>query len=86
MINSTTPQPVVENIDQYLEEGMPAFDQNGERVGDVKMYSAAAGYLMVGSGAFDRKDLYIPFRLIRTIDPEEIYLSASKDTLAAQYT
>jgi ribosomal 30S subunit maturation factor RimM len=84
--SSANPQPVVENIDQYLEDGMAVFDQNGERVGDVKMYSTAAGYLMVGSGAFGRQDLYIPFRLIRTIDPEEIYLSAPKDILAAQYT
>jgi hypothetical protein len=40
---------------------------------------------MVGSGAFEHEDLYIPFRLIRHIDPQDIFLSASKDTLAAQY-
>jgi ribosomal 30S subunit maturation factor RimM len=77
---------VIESIDQYLEDGMTVYDENGEKVGHVKMYSTAAGYLMVGSGAFEHQDLYIPFRLIRNIDPEEIFLSAPKDTLASQCT
>lgn len=79
-------QTVVENIDQYLADGRPVFDKNGEKVGEVKMYSTAAGYLVVGSGAFSRKDLYIPFRLIRNIDPHDVFLSEAKDTLASQYT
>jgi ribosomal 30S subunit maturation factor RimM len=79
-------QIVVENIDQFLKDGMPVFDVKGERVGDVKMYSTAAGYLVVGSGALGRKDLYIPFRLIRSIDPHDVFLTAAKDTLAPQYT
>ncbi len=78
-------QIVVENIDQFLQDGMPVFDLNGERVGDVKMYSTAAGYLMVGTGAFDQKNLYIPFRLIRSIDPHDVFLKAAKDSLT-QYT
>jgi hypothetical protein len=78
-------QAIVQNIDQFLVEGMPVFDLNDERVGDVKMYSTAAGYLMVGSGSVGQKDLYIPFRLIRSIDPNAIYLSTAKDVLAAQY-
>jgi len=76
---------VIEGIDQYLQDGMAVFDENGEKVGDVKMYSTSAGYLMVGSGAFEHEDLYIPFRLIRYIDPQDIFLSAPKDTLASQY-
>ena len=78
--------PVIEDIDQYLVDGLPVFDAAGERVGTVKMYSTAAGYLMVSSGPLGHENLYIPFRLIRSIDPREIYLTAYKDTLKAQYT
>lgn len=78
--------PVIEDIDQYLVDGLPVFDAAGERVGTVTMYSTAAGYLMVSSGPLGRENLYIPFRLIRSIDPREIYLTAYKDTLKAQYT
>jgi ribosomal 30S subunit maturation factor RimM len=77
---------IVENIDQYLVDGMLVKDSNGERVGSVKMFSTVAGYLMVGSGPFGTSNLYIPFRLIRTIDPQELYVSTSKATLEAQYT
>jgi hypothetical protein len=65
---------------------MPVYDDNGDRVGDVKMFSVVAGYLMVGKGPFGATNLYVPFRLIRTIDPHELYLSTSKATLEAQYT
>jgi ribosomal 30S subunit maturation factor RimM len=77
---------VIESIDQYLEDGMAVYDENGEKVGNVKMYSTTAGYLMVGTGAFEHEDLYIPFRIIHNIDPQDIFLSAPKDTLASQYT
>jgi hypothetical protein len=50
------------------------------------MYSTTAGYLMVGTGVLEHEDLYIPFRLIRNIDPQEIFVSAPKDTLASQCT
>ena len=91
MSNPTTQQSgqehtIVENIDQYLVDGMPVYDAGGERVGKVKMYSAIAGYLMVGRGPLGATHLYIPFRLIRSIDPHELYLSVSKDILAAEYT
>ena len=93
MTNSMNPdtqpqqqQLVIENIDKYLADGRPVYDKNGDKVGDVKMYSTAAGYLMVGTGAFGRTDLYIPFRLIRSIDPRDIFLTETKDTLQAQYT
>ena len=41
---------------------------------------------MVGEGPFGATNLYVPFRLIRSIDPHELYLSVSKATLEAQYT
>ena len=78
-------QALVHDIDACLEEGMPVFDLNNEKVGHVKMYSTAAGYLMVGSGVLEEKDLYIPFRLIRSIDPNDIYVSATTAALEAQY-
>jgi ribosomal 30S subunit maturation factor RimM len=82
---SGRPQTIIADIDQYLEDGMAVFDENGEKVGDVKMYSTSAGYLMVGTGAFEHQDLYIPFRLIRSIDPQDIFLAAPRDTLAPQF-
>jgi sporulation protein YlmC with PRC-barrel domain len=86
MRNANTQQTLVENIDLNLADGMPVYDSTGDKIGDVKMYSTTAGYLMVGHGVFDQQDLCIPFRLIRSIDPHDLFLSESKETLSANYT
>jgi len=86
MSSADTQQTLVENIDLNLADGMPVYDSNGDKVGDVKMYSTTAGYLMVGHGAFNQQDLYIPFRLIRSIDPHDLFLAEPNDTLFANYT
>jgi hypothetical protein len=86
MSSSNTQQTLVENIDLNLADGMPVYDLNGDTVGDVKMYSTTAGYLLVGHGVFNQKDLYIPFRLIRSIDPNDLFLSETKETLLDRYT
>lgn len=78
-------QKVLHEIDEFLEDGLLVFDVNGERVGSVKASRIAAGYLLVGSGVLDHRDLYIPFRLIRSIDPQGIELSEPKDVLVAGY-
>jgi hypothetical protein len=82
--NQPAPHTVVENIDQFLSIGLPIYDMNDQIVGSVKMYSVAAGYLVVDHGAGGQY-LYLPFRLIRSIDPHEMYLNIAKAGLAAQY-
>jgi ribosomal 30S subunit maturation factor RimM len=79
-------QALIQDIDARLEDGMAVFDLNNEKIGDVKMYSTAAGYLMVGSGVLEERDLYLPFRLIRTITPDAIFMSATRATIEAQYS
>jgi ribosomal 30S subunit maturation factor RimM len=86
MSSSMNQQTVVERIDLYLTDDMPVYDSNGEEVGHVKMFSTVAGYLIVGHGPFEKDNLYIPFRLIQSIDPRELFLSEPKQTVVAGYT
>jgi ribosomal 30S subunit maturation factor RimM len=86
MSSAMNQQTVVENIDLYLADDMPVYDSNGDKIGQVKMYSTAAGYLMVEYGPFNKKDLYIPFRLIRSIDSHDLFLTEPKETLTTDYT
>jgi hypothetical protein len=83
---ATMNQSLIEDIDRYLADGMPVYDLNGDQLGDVKMYSLAAGYLQVGTGPMKERDLYLPFRLIRSIDPHDIFVSECKDVIMARYT
>jgi ribosomal 30S subunit maturation factor RimM len=86
MSSAMNQQTVVENIDLYLADDMPVYDMNGDKVGQVKMFSTAAGYLMVEYSPLNKKDLYIPFRLIRSIDSHDLFLTEPKETLIATYT
>jgi ribosomal 30S subunit maturation factor RimM len=86
MDSSMNQQTVVERIDLYLTDDMPVYDSNSEEIGHVKMFSTVAGYLIVGHGPFEKDNLYIPFRLIQSIDPRELFLSEPKQTIVAGYT
>jgi hypothetical protein len=83
---STDRQSLIENLDLYLVDNMPVVDADGYNVGPIKRFSIAAGYLMVGHGAFDQADLYIPFRLIRGISPDEVFISEPRGVLASRFT
>jgi len=76
---------VVVNIDQYLKDGMPVFDANGDKVGTVKLFSMAAGYLMVGQGSLTHQDLYLPFRLPPHRPAGDRALRAHGHVLVARY-
>ncbi len=78
-------QQVLRDLDQWLEEGVTVFDLNGETVGGVTGYSTTSGYLMVGSGGFNCKGLFIPFRFIERINEQGLYLTMLKDALAGQF-
>ncbi len=86
MNNSINEHALLEEIDLSLADGMPVYDANGDSVGDVKMYSTTAGYLVVDQGPFNLEDLYLPFRLIRSIDPNDLFLSEPKEVLTSHYT
>src|SRR6476469_5511266 len=86
MASSMNQQTVVERIALYLTDDMPVYDSNGEEIGHVKMFSTVAWYVIVGHGPFEKDNLYIPFRLIQSIDPRELFLSEPKQTVVAGYT
>jgi hypothetical protein len=84
-MSSMNQQTVVERIDLYLADDMPVYDSNSEEIGHVKMFSTVAGYLIVGHGPFEKDNLYVPFRLIQSIDPRELFLIEPKQTVVAGY-
>jgi ribosomal 30S subunit maturation factor RimM len=78
-------QRKLRRLTHEIENGLPVFDLNGQYVGDVKEYSAVAGYLQVSAGSLGQRELYLPFRLIADVRAREIHLVAPQDALAAQY-
>ena len=79
-------QRQLRHLVQEIENGLPVYDLNGEYVGNVKDYSARAGYLQVSAGALGQKDLYLPFQVIADVRAQEVHLLEPLDALAAQYS
>jgi hypothetical protein len=83
---STDRQRQTRQLAQEIENGLPVYDLNGEYVGNVKNYSALAGYLQVSAGVLGQRDLYLPFRVIADIRAQQVHLLEPRDALAAQYS
>jgi hypothetical protein len=77
---------VIEDIDAVIRAGLAVHDASGVKIGSVRDYSTAAGYLVVQTGLISHKDLYVPYGAIKSIDPKEVYLSLYEDTLTGDYS
>ena len=82
----TTPDVVTEHIRQLVAYGQRVYDRDGAKLGTVEVFDNQTGWVTVEKGAFLHRSLYIPYRLIATIDEREIGLSVTKDDLLAAYT
>jgi hypothetical protein len=62
--------------------GLKVYDVNGEMVGTVDLVDGEAGVMQVATNPFVEEELIIPFALIQSIDPREIFLGCPKDALS----
>jgi ribosomal 30S subunit maturation factor RimM len=77
---------VTTDIDKVIRGNMAVRDANGQKIGVVRNYSNEAGYLVVLTGRIARKELYIPYSAIQSIDPRELFLSIEKAKLTGDYS
>lgn len=84
--NPKRTQVVTEDIDTLMQVNKPVHDSNSKKVGKVTQYDLPAGYMQVKREGLEPYTFYIPFRLISSIDPRQIYLTVSEDTLITDYT
>ena len=64
-----------------LSVGLKVYDANGEMVGTVDVVDREAGIIRVATNPFVEEELVIPFALIQSIDPRELFLNCLKDAL-----
>lgn len=69
----------------WMTVGLSVYDVDGTKIGVVRRYDLDAGYMVVEEGMLARKELYVPFHLMQSITPHEIYLRLSKDMLTDAY-
>jgi hypothetical protein len=64
-----------------LSVGLKVYDANGEMVGTVELVDREAGMIRVATNPFVEEELVIPFALIQSINPRELFLDCAKDAL-----
>ena len=84
---------VSEDISNTIAIGQQVYDKAGTKVGAVDMIDRPKGYITVHArplpekrdNPFSEKSFYVPFRLITNIDPQELFLSVSREELHRDY-
>jgi hypothetical protein len=64
-----------------LSVGLKVYDANGEMVGTVELVDREAGIIRVATNPFVEEAIVIPFALIQSINPRELFLNCPKDAL-----
>jgi len=77
---------ITEDIETAIKPGLTVFDGEGAKVGTVDMIDRITGYFMVHESPLSESDLSIPFRLITSIDPREIFVSRTKSQLQHEFS
>ena len=68
-------------INRAVAAGLKVYDANGEMVGTVDVVDREAGIMRVATNPFVEEELVIPFALIQSINPRELFLDCPKDAL-----
>jgi hypothetical protein len=72
-------------IAAMMAEGLAVYDIAGAKVGHVRRFDLDAGYMVVEERGLARRELYLPFHLMQSITPREIYLRIARDALTDAY-
>jgi len=76
---------ITEDVATGIVLGQTIYDRNGEKVGTVDDLDRHTGWMEAEVNPFSNKALYIPLRLVTNVDPDELYLSQSKEELRRDY-
>lgn len=72
-------------IADWIDVGWHVYDTGGAKIGGVRRYDLETGYMAVEERGLTKRKLYVPFHLMRSITPHEIYLSLSQNALTDTY-
>src|SRR5689334_23041521 len=76
---------LTEDIRDAIRLDQTVYDRDSDKVGSVDGIDRDTGWLMVGTNPLTGKELHIPVRLITSVDPRELYLSATRSELVREY-
>jgi hypothetical protein len=74
-----------EDVGRAVKVGLTVFDGDGSKIGYVDETDKTHGWMVVRTGAFDQKKLWVPYRLVRSVDEREIFLTMLKGAVEAEF-
>ncbi len=76
---------ISEDLGRAVKVGLTVFDSDGSRLGYVDETDKTHGWMVVRTGAHDQKKLWVPYRLVRSVDEREIFLTMLKGAVEAEF-
>jgi hypothetical protein len=76
---------ITEHVGNAVKVGLTVFDGDGSRVGYVDQVDKHHGWMLVRAGAVDQTKLWIPYRFVKSVDAREIFVTALKGWLEADF-
>lgn len=77
---------IMQNVTDNLTSDQTVYDVTGDRVGRVDDIDRDTGWFKVETNPFSDKAVYIPFKLVTNIDPQELYVSATKEAIDREFS
>jgi hypothetical protein len=74
-----------EDLWKAIKVGLTVYDADGSKVGFVDQVDKHHGWMLVRAGAADQKKLWIPYRFVKSVDEREIFVTALKAWLEADF-
>jgi hypothetical protein len=76
---------ISEDVARAVKVGLTVFDGDGSKIGYVDETDKSHGWMVVRTGAFDQKKLWVPYRLVKSVDAREIFLMMLKGAVEAEF-
>jgi hypothetical protein len=76
---------ISEDVGRAVKVGLTVFDDDGSTIGYVDETDKTHGWMVVRTGALDQKKLWVPYRLVRSVDDREIFLTMLKGAVEAEF-
>ncbi len=76
---------ISEDVGRAVKVGLTVFDGDGSKIGYVDETDKSHGWMVVRTGAFEQKRLWVPYRLVRSVDEREIFLTMLKGAVEAEF-
>jgi hypothetical protein len=76
---------ITEDVGNAVKIGLTVYDRDETEVGYVDQVDKHHGWMLVRGGAVDQKQLWVPYRFVKSVDEREIFVTVAKARLEAEF-